>query len=63
VHPTYAVKGGYGKWLWETPYFPGLFELIHEILFNAMNLPPPDVLAETLRRILAEREGQKNLPV
>lgn len=32
VLPTYRIKGGYGKWLKETPYFPGLYELIHRIL-------------------------------
>jgi hypothetical protein len=33
--PTYRIKGGYGKWLHETPYFPGLFELIHGIIARA----------------------------
>jgi hypothetical protein len=32
VLPTYRIKGGYGKWLRETPYFPGLFEEIHHII-------------------------------
>ena len=32
VLPTYRIKGGYGKWLAETPYFPGLFELCHRLL-------------------------------
>jgi len=63
VHPTYRVSGGYGKWLWETPYFPGLFELIHEILVNARELPTADLLADELRRILAAREAQQELPV
>lgn len=35
VLPTYKLKGGYGKWLAETPYFPGLFELCHRILARA----------------------------
>jgi hypothetical protein len=30
-----SLSGGYGKWLHETPYFPGLFELAHEILRRA----------------------------
>lgn len=33
--PKYRVSGGYGKWLRETPYFPGLFELVHDILVRA----------------------------
>ena len=32
VHPSHKQVTGYGKWLHETPYFPGLFELIHGIL-------------------------------
>lgn len=39
VLPTYALKGGYGKWLQETPYFPGLFEECHDLLLRA----PADV--------------------
>jgi len=35
VLPTYRISGGYGKWLHETPYFPGLFELIHNLLARA----------------------------
>jgi hypothetical protein len=33
--PRNGSKGGYGKWLQETPYFPALFELCHEILRTA----------------------------
>ena len=35
VRPVHAVVIGYGKWLRETPYFPGLFELIHDLLVAA----------------------------
>jgi len=35
VLPTYRTKFGYGKWLMDTPYFPGLFEEIHGILARA----------------------------
>lgn len=35
VLPKYRISGGYGKWLHETPYFPGLFEHIHEIIARA----------------------------
>lgn len=60
VQPAYRVSGGYGKWLWETPYFPGLFELIHRELFNCGDtLPTPEILASVLNQILAEREAQE----
>lgn len=33
VMPSHStLKGGYGKWLRETPYFPGLFEDVHLVL-------------------------------
>lgn len=50
VLPTYRIKGGYGKWLHETPYFPGLFELVHKILALAPSDQPltPDWLVERL---------------
>lgn len=35
VLPSNRLSGGYGKWLHETPYFPGLFELVHTILARA----------------------------
>jgi hypothetical protein len=49
--PSYRLKGGYGKWLRETPYFPGLFELCHEILQRAPEdvLLTPEWLADELR--------------
>lgn len=37
VWPVHSVVTGYGKWLRETPYFPGLFELCHEIIDRAGN--------------------------
>lgn len=30
-----SLRGGYGKWLSEGPQFPGLFELINDILADA----------------------------
>jgi hypothetical protein len=60
VQPVYRVTGGYGKWLSETPYFPGLFELIHRELFNCgETLPTAEILAAMLRQILAEREAHE----
>jgi len=36
VCPTHsALRGGYGKWLAEGPQFPGLFELIDDLLADA----------------------------
>lgn len=45
VWPVHGSVIGYGKWLREVPYFPGLFELVHDVLaaapdeFNAEWLP------------------------
>jgi hypothetical protein len=35
VRPVHHSVIGYGKWLRETPYFPGLFELAHDLLAGA----------------------------
>lgn len=35
VWPRHTSVTSYGKWLKETPYFPGLYELIHGILVLA----------------------------
>ena len=53
VKPVHAMVDGYGKWLRETPYFPGLFELIHDLIES---LPGADLgdgewLAERLRAL------------
>jgi hypothetical protein len=50
VIPDYRITKGYGFWLRTTPYFPGLFEEIHEILVMAPNDLPltPEWLAEQL---------------
>lgn len=49
VLPTYKVRG-YGKWLKDTPYFPGLFEEAHDILARASadTVLSPEWLAEQL---------------
>lgn len=60
VRPTYAVAD-YGKWLRETPYFPGLFELIHDLLFSHPGLPDVATLAAQLTQIRRERDGQQEL--
>lgn len=60
VQPTYAVAD-YGKWLHDTPYYQGLFELIHDLLFIAARLPEIHDLAAQLTTIRLEREGQQKL--
>lgn len=43
---------GYGKWLRETPYFPGLFEQVRDIILAVpagANLPTAEDLAALLR--------------
>ncbi len=61
VKPTYNVAN-YGKWLAETPYFPGLFELIHDLLFSAgSRLPDTLTLTAQLAAIRKERDGQLKL--
>jgi hypothetical protein len=58
AQPTHRVlKGGYGKWLRETPYHRGLFALAHQILAEvpvSQPMPSPQELA----RKIAERDGQ-----
>ena len=62
VKPIYSISGGYGKWLHDTPYFPGLFELIHDLLFHSgSTLPDIDTLTAQLAAIKAERIGQADL--
>jgi hypothetical protein len=54
VHPSHSSVENYGKWLRETPYFPGLFELIHGILAGAPDLGDAEWLAAEL---VARRAG------
>lgn len=61
VQPTYSIIN-YGKWLKETPYFPGLFELVHDLLFRCgKTLPDLPTLTAQLRKIHLERVGQLQL--
>ena len=65
VQPTHRVlKGGYGKWLRETPYHPGLFDLAHEILAEVSVGQPMPSLHELVRKITeraARPRGQTEL--
>lgn len=54
VRPVHTAVIGYGKWLRETPYFPGLFELAHELLVSA----PQDLDVEWLPSRLQEARAQ-----
>lgn len=61
VRPKYSVES-YGKWLHDTPYFQGLFELVHELIVAAgAKLPDIDTIAQQLEQIRREREGQQKL--
>lgn len=62
VVPAHSfLKGGYGKWLRETPYFPGLFEMIHDVLLHADPLGDAEWLAGKLNEIRRLRGTQENL--
>ncbi len=51
VHPKNRIHAGYGKWLRETPYFPGLFERIHGIILEAGDtLPDAEQIAAEVRK-------------
>jgi hypothetical protein len=61
VQPSYAVSD-YGKWLHDTPYFQGLFELIHDLILAAgSTLPDIGAIVAQLNQIRREREGQGKL--
>lgn len=58
VWPRHTVVTGYGKWLRETPYFPGLFELAHEALRGAPDELDADWLANELARLRGRYETE-----
>jgi hypothetical protein len=59
VMPSHKNVTAYGKWLRETPYFPGLFEEIHEALAAAPDLGDAEWLAAELIRREQLRQGEK----
>jgi hypothetical protein len=65
VHPSHSyTRGGYGKWLRETPYFEGLFQLIHDELVRLpadAELPTPEQLAARLNELRRMKGQQVNL--
>ena len=62
--PSHAnLKGGYGKWLAETPYHQGLFEVVHAYLVQRAaagdGFPTPDDMAAAVQRA---EEAERNRP-
>ncbi len=61
VVPSYRIHKGYGFWLRTTPYFPGLFAEVHDILMRWPEdepLPEADALADALNQRRADRGQQ-----
>ena len=61
VWPRHSAVVGYGKWLRETPYFPGLFELAHDILVDAPEEVTTDWLPGRLRALRAKLEQEPRM--
>jgi hypothetical protein len=61
VRPRHTSVSSYGKWLQETPYFPGLFEMIHRVLVNAPELGGSDWIAGELNQRRPAK--QEKLPI
>jgi hypothetical protein len=62
VRPVHGAVIGYGKWLRETPYFPGLFELCHDLLTDAPNEIFYWWLPTQLRELRAKLEKEPKAP-
>lgn len=61
VKPSHGMVTGYGKWLRETPYFQGLFELCHDLLEEAPTEFEADWLEiqlQTLRKKFEDEPAQ-----
>ena len=61
VAPSHKSVTGYGKWLRETPYFQGLFELIHDILEPLDEVGDGEWMAEQIA-LHQKRSEQEKLP-
>ena len=61
VLPDYRISKGYGFWLRTTPYFPGLFEEIHDILQRVPEDQP--ISPEWLAAQLHERKRMRGQQV
>lgn len=62
VWPVHSVITGYGKWLRETPYFPGLFELCHELIERAPEQHPADWVATELTALREKHPELRGTP-
>lgn len=62
VRPSHGAVTGYGKWLRETPYFPGLFELVYELLKDAPDEFDAEWLPAELARVRAKFESEPARP-
>lgn len=62
VQPSHRSVTGYGKWLRETPYFQGLFELIHDILEPLDEVGDGEWLAAQIA-LHQQRAEQEKLPL
>jgi len=58
VTPAHGTVTAYGKWLRETPYFPGLFELAHDLLAAAPDEFDAEWLPIELARIRKKFEPE-----
>lgn len=62
VQPSHRNVTGYGKWLRETPYFQGLFELIHDILVPLDEFGDGEWMVEQIA-LREKRMEQEKLPL
>lgn len=62
VQPSHKSVAGYGKWLRETPYFQGLFELVHDVCARADALGDGEWLAAEIKKLSVASE-QPKLPL
>lgn len=62
ARPVHNTVIGYGKWLRETPYFPGLFELAHDLLAAAPNDFDVDWLPTELQRVRDRFKAEPTRP-
>lgn len=61
ARPVHSAVTGYGKWLRETPYFPGLFELVHEVLVKAEELGDSEWLGHEVKKFHEAEQKQQEL--
>lgn len=62
VKPSHGMVIGYGKWLRETPYFPGLFELCHDLLEEAPGEFSTEWLPAQVEAARKKFEGEPGTP-